>query len=113
MIRRPPRSTRTDTLFPYTTLFRSAGKQEKGCRGIGLRVLLEIAVEIIKPTDDVQMARLISQLQFLRELIIVLLRPIIEAWCLRPVDVERAVAFEFARACDRDRTSVLSGRVVS
>src|SRR3546814_14284982 len=27
MIRRPPRSTRTDTLFPYTTLFRSA------CRG--------------------------------------------------------------------------------
>src|SRR3546814_2032006 len=30
MIRRPPRSTRTDTLFPYTTLFRSdvVGKEE-------------------------------------------------------------------------------------
>src|SRR3546814_12948677 len=28
MIRRPPRSTRTDTLFPYTTLFRSAPRQE-------------------------------------------------------------------------------------
>src|SRR3546814_14140798 len=27
MIRRPPRSTRTDTLFPYTTLVRSAGNQ--------------------------------------------------------------------------------------
>src|SRR3546814_6211114 len=27
MIRRPPRSTRTDTLFPYTTLFRSGGFQ--------------------------------------------------------------------------------------
>src|SRR3546814_13183348 len=27
MIRRPPRSTRTDTLFPYTTLFRSYGQQ--------------------------------------------------------------------------------------
>src|SRR3546814_11112596 len=26
MIRRPPRSTRTDTLFPYTTLFRSFGE---------------------------------------------------------------------------------------
>src|SRR3546814_9729358 len=25
MIRRPPRSTRTDTLFPYTTLFRTGG----------------------------------------------------------------------------------------
>src|SRR3546814_8031780 len=29
MIRRPPRSTRTDTLFPYTTLFRSLN-EEKG-----------------------------------------------------------------------------------
>src|SRR3546814_14974372 len=27
MIRRPPRSTRTDTLFPYTTLFRSTLRQ--------------------------------------------------------------------------------------
>src|SRR3546814_13549015 len=27
MIRRPPRSTRTDTLFPYTTLFRSSGQR--------------------------------------------------------------------------------------
>src|SRR3546814_8322041 len=29
MIRRPPRSTRTDTLFPYTTLFRSAGARPR------------------------------------------------------------------------------------
>src|SRR3546814_8711872 len=29
MIRRPPRSTRTDTLFPYTTLFRSRGGWRK------------------------------------------------------------------------------------
>src|SRR3546814_5982725 len=28
MIRRPPRSTRTDTLFPYTTLFRSARERQ-------------------------------------------------------------------------------------
>src|SRR3546814_1503736 len=27
MVRRPPRATRTDTLFPYTTLFRSAGRR--------------------------------------------------------------------------------------
>src|SRR3546814_14480854 len=32
MIRRPPRSTRTDTLFPYTTLFRSAGVGPGGPR---------------------------------------------------------------------------------
>src|SRR3546814_1255050 len=31
MIRRPPRSTRTDTLFPYTTLFRSSRRRvERG-----------------------------------------------------------------------------------
>src|SRR3546814_2204065 len=30
MIRRPPRSTRTDTLFPYTTLFRSQNLDHRG-----------------------------------------------------------------------------------
>src|SRR3546814_12164933 len=33
MIRRPPRSTRTDTLFPYTTLFRSGRSSPR--RGSG------------------------------------------------------------------------------
>src|SRR3546814_7239308 len=33
MIRRPPRSTRTDTLFPYTTLFRSGGGDRRS-RGV-------------------------------------------------------------------------------
>src|SRR3546814_9654944 len=32
MIRRPPRSTRTDTLFPYTTLFRSVDQRVPGGR---------------------------------------------------------------------------------
>src|SRR3546814_6316852 len=34
MIRRPPRSTRTDTLFPYTTLFRSVRRRT----GLGARL---------------------------------------------------------------------------
>src|SRR3546814_7151054 len=33
MIRRPPRSTRTDTLFPYTTLFRSRARRDGRCAG--------------------------------------------------------------------------------
>src|SRR3546814_13242607 len=33
MIRRPPRSTRTDTLFPYTTLFRSSKAAKRGLFG--------------------------------------------------------------------------------
>src|SRR3546814_15321230 len=36
MIRRPPRSTRTDTLFPYTTLFRSQLDDHVAGRGLGL-----------------------------------------------------------------------------
>src|SRR3546814_16549012 len=37
MIRRPPRSTRTDTLFPYTTLFRSIAAFA-GCRFLDLEL---------------------------------------------------------------------------
>src|SRR3546814_2049391 len=37
MIRRPPRSTRTDTLFPYTTLFRSLAGDRAG-QGVHLGV---------------------------------------------------------------------------
>src|SRR3546814_6752569 len=41
MVRRPPRSTRPDTLFPYTTLFRSeeaAIARQRDEAGVGLRV---------------------------------------------------------------------------
>src|SRR3546814_1775100 len=37
MIRQPPRSTRTDTLFPYTTLFRSADQRGAGILQARLR----------------------------------------------------------------------------
>src|SRR3546814_1543839 len=36
MIRRPPRSTRTDTLFPYTSLFRSCGRSQGSFPAPGL-----------------------------------------------------------------------------
>src|SRR3546814_6988453 len=53
MIRRPPRSTRTDTLFPYTTLFRS-GADKKAMLKIECRAkanLLRIS-EALSPGDD-------------------------------------------------------------
>src|SRR3546814_17481299 len=55
MIRRPPRSTRTDPLFPYTTLFRSAGPGRGGTGAalgmgrqalkalVGLQIVLRVA----------------------------------------------------------------------
>src|SRR3546814_13479916 len=43
MIRRPPRSTRTDTLFPYTTLFRSRGGQRMPDAGLALYFAFRLA----------------------------------------------------------------------
>src|SRR3546814_19123802 len=45
MIRRPPRSTRTDTLFPYTTLFRSLEDEEAAVDVVAVvvRLLAEAA----------------------------------------------------------------------
>src|SRR3546814_15722701 len=61
MIRRPPRSTRTDTLFPYTTLFRSRDLREIGVgqRGVVAQYggaeqrVLELA-DIARPVIDHQ-----------------------------------------------------------
>src|SRR3546814_2621014 len=45
MIRRPPRSTRTDTLFPYTTLFRSGAQRVDHVFQRAHRRVVEIGVE--------------------------------------------------------------------
>src|SRR3546814_5516459 len=47
MIRRPPRSTRTDTLFPYTTLFRS----DVAVRPVGQGVQLPASVAQLQEID--------------------------------------------------------------
>src|SRR3546814_3038320 len=60
MIRRPPRSTRTDTLFPYTTLFRSrhfdgkiyALKARPALRLGEKRVDVEIAFGIVRRSEE-------------------------------------------------------------
>src|SRR3546814_3546854 len=59
MIRRPPRSTRTDTLFPYTTLFRSLG----GMRRAPKDHLTEIAI-VIEPLDNFSVAKDFSGTNF-------------------------------------------------
>src|SRR3546814_7700059 len=47
MIRRPPRSTRTDTLFPYTTLFRSLGRPQVGRHDVAiLRIVGNLATDV-------------------------------------------------------------------
>src|SRR3546814_14614753 len=51
MIRRPPRSTRTDTLFPYTTLFRSVGSLAFDGEGHLWAVTWPDRKEVVRFTD--------------------------------------------------------------
>src|SRR3546814_3895533 len=52
MLRRPPRSTRTDTLFPYTTLFRSVGRHVFPA-GAGRNAFVgQAGFFIVNPTTD-------------------------------------------------------------
>src|SRR3546814_9887293 len=51
MIRRPPGSTRTDTLFPYTTLFRSIFPSILGHEGAGIVREVGAGVTSLKPGD--------------------------------------------------------------
>src|SRR3546814_20135219 len=51
MIRRPPRSTRTDTLFPYTTLFRSP-RRKPGEAMTNAEVTLASILEPIAAAED-------------------------------------------------------------
>src|SRR3546814_18775351 len=63
MIRRPPRSTRTDTLFPYTTLFRSgatAAQTEKGFRRSMSDTEIRIAINDLWLKADEEMFRKVN-----------------------------------------------------
>src|SRR3546814_9356194 len=60
MIRRPPRSTRTDTLFPYTTLFRSiAAFAQNGCKDASEFALPCFVADKILPHFDAQIGNAI------------------------------------------------------
>src|SRR3546814_14788428 len=55
MVRRPPRSTRTDTLFPYTTLFRSVGEESAMniATTVTSRSVLERWVEAVRQAGSI------------------------------------------------------------
>src|SRR3546814_4675064 len=64
MIRRPPRSTRTDTLFPYTTLFRSALGQHRG-QGTGMVFHVQPVAHVLALAVDHRSEEHTSELQSL------------------------------------------------
>src|SRR3546814_15257500 len=67
MIRRPPRSTRTDTLFPYTTLFRSVAEEKYALEAKGIPAgsprigaMIEIPSAVLLVNEIVEAADLVS-----------------------------------------------------
>src|SRR3546814_13870308 len=76
MVRRPPRSTRTDTLFPYTTLFRSppppaapTAPAELGWDDIGRTdaIGLEVGYRLIPMVDARQGGELMARIKGVRK----------------------------------------------
>src|SRR3546814_10957874 len=102
MIRRPPRSTRTDTLFPYTTLFRSVGRHVDHGPALGLRL-----VEGLVEGADVAFP-VIGELSFR-------IRVMNKEGEARPVPCRRPLRHgEVAiGVSSEDRKSVVSGKSVS
>src|SRR3546814_18911524 len=70
MIRRPPRSTRTDTLLPYTTLFRSWARQA-GKRGIErparVAIMEAVAAHFIEPVGIERLDRRVGHRRHRRD----------------------------------------------
>src|SRR3546814_15599954 len=60
MIRRPPRSTRTDTLFPYTTLFRSQSRRGNRLFELGLGDVALAFSAASSKTDQIRIAELVA-----------------------------------------------------
>src|SRR3546814_1409672 len=59
MIRRPPRSTRTDTLFPYTTLFRSRFEETQHAVELLVRNERPHVVALVEARTDLDLLRAI------------------------------------------------------
>src|SRR3546814_15169892 len=69
MIRRPPRSTRTDTLFPYTTLFRSRARQLQKLSGRNLALPQRAPLGVKRRAQelDVRYARYLHRILHAKE----------------------------------------------
>src|SRR3546814_16266221 len=95
MIRRPPRSTRTDTLFPYTTLFRSPLTLVSSSRQVGLALK---RAGLLLTYEEGRPPRVLSRLDEI----------------LRRREDEAGVPMEFSRALSEEHMNAIqSGRALT
>src|SRR3546814_16107747 len=102
MIRRPPRSTRTDTLVPYTTLFRSQPRV-RAASAKAIAVASPLARITVAEGGSTANMRSASPFSFWEELLETFLKPLINFPMLTPPLSARS----------QDRKSVVSGKSVS
>src|SRR3546814_15237158 len=116
MIRRPPRSTRTDTLLPYTTLFRSRARAFFGGGSDRALMPLEPANAVLERTRNLRLqtdafeARPGGTLAFAHVGLDIVRRGIGEQsqhaamrWHRKDVDIARIALLEIGRASCRER----------
>src|SRR3546814_12796602 len=119
MIRRPPRATRTDTLFPYTTLFRSGqhvrircpldDRRPKKGRAVDSRRARHPAAAGLRGNRKATQNPLICPVIGLHRLIHRLFRPWIRRACTN-ITVGKARIYVLSPTSTKDRKSVVSGR---
>src|SRR3546814_11961846 len=107
MIRRPPRSTRTDTLFPYTTLFRSAWDSLREPAFPFAEGLLPYdaaaLVAAIEAEDEARALRLARGALFEGRAFREIEEPLAEAALAHYQDFGHALIYEIGRASCRER----------
>src|SRR3546814_18668729 len=108
MIRRPPISTRTDTLFPYTTLFRSGGRPPHPIRSTKATVRDPESFPLVIPQPVPGRFRRVRGAGGLRDLLAVPVEP-----AAVPAVHLPAHRLRRARAGAADRKRVVSGKSVS
>src|SRR3546814_12633655 len=123
MIRRPPRPTRIDTLFPYTTLFRAigiaAGDRHRLARTVDRRDRIDVLGEFVDRVAPRRRARHAEGDRAGLEIAIgdadprLVMRGVIEADVVADGGVRPWIACGGLRLCRPDRKSVGEGKRVS
>src|SRR3546814_20709246 len=101
MIRRPPRSTRTDTLFPYTTLFRS-NRPERLSGGFGADVRKSLAQRQAWLVEQGLAQQEGQGIRTRRNLLLVLQQRELDRTS-RQIEQETGLGYEIGRASCRER----------
>src|SRR3546814_6455501 len=105
MILRPPRSTRTDTLFPYTTLFRSGGDDSRYKRVVFNEITKKAIQEAFSQPGELDIDRVNAQQarRFLDRVVGYMVSPLLWAKIARGLSAGRVQSVAVKLVVERER----------